>query len=246
MSEQKILVTVNGVDITDQDVDAFIQTLPSQQQAYASNPAFRKQVLDQIISVHLYAKLAEEEKLDETEEFKAALARVKRDVLAQFAMDKVLRDVEVTEAQARAFYEANLERFEKGPTVSAKHILVKEEETCNAILASIQNGEKTFEEAAKESSTCPSGAKGGDLGEFGKGQMVAEFEQAAFAASIGQIVGPVKTQFGYHLIKVEKKNEGSVAAFEEVAEQIGRSLLSKKQNEIYTAKYNELRAKYMG
>ena len=104
----------------------------------------------------------------------------------------------------------------------------------------------TFEAAASESSTCPSGAQGGDLGEFGRGQMVPEFEQAAFAAEIGQVVGPVKTQFGYHLIKVEQKNEAAVVAYEEVAERIKSSLLQKKQNEAYTAKAMELREKYMG
>ncbi len=69
------------------------------------------------------------------------------------------------------------------------------------------SGEKVFEDAAKEFSTCPSGQRGGDLGEFGKGQMVKEFEDAAFAAEIGHVVGPVKTQFGYHLIKVEEKKK---------------------------------------
>ena len=79
----------------------------------------------------------------------------------------------------------------------------------------ITSGEKEFEEAAKEFSTCPSGAQGGDLGEFGRGNMVKEFEEAAFAAEVGHVVGPVQTQFGYHLIKVEQKNDAKEADFEE-------------------------------
>jgi peptidyl-prolyl cis-trans isomerase C len=75
--------------------------------------------------------------------------------------------------------------------------------------------------------------------------MVAEFDTAAFEAEIGQVVGPVKTQFGYHLIKVEQKTEASVVAFEEVAENIKNNLFQQKQNEAYAAKVNELRAKYM-
>ena len=246
MSELTILATVNGVNITDSDVDAFISTLPAQQQAYAGNPQFRKQCLDQVIAVHLFAKYGEETKLEETEEFQEALARAKRDLYAQLTIKKILSEVEVTEEEMKAFYEANPQHFRKPESVSAKHILVADEEACKAVLDSIENGEKTFEDAAKEKSTCPSGARGGDLGSFGRGQMVKEFEDAAFAAEIGKVVGPVKTQFGYHLIKVEAKTEASVAPFEEVAEQIGMNLAQKKQSEIYTAKVTELRAKYMG
>lgn len=246
MSEQNILATIDEIVITDAEVDAFIANLPQEQQMYASHPQFRKQCLDQIVSVYLYAKMAEEEKLDETEEFKKIIASARKDILAQLAMNHVLKDIVVTEEEARKFYEENPQNFTKGGTVRARHILVKEEEECLQILTAIQAGEKNFEDAARESSTCPSGAQGGDLGEFGKGQMVPEFEQAAFAAEIGQIVGPVKTQFGYHLIKVEEKKEAALVAYEEIAERIKANFLQKKQNEAYTAKAMELREKYMG
>ena len=75
--------------------------------------------------------------------------------------------------------------------------------------------------------------KGGDLGEFGRGQMVKEFEDAAFAGEIGKVIGPVKTQFGYHLIKVESRTEESIASFDEAKESIRRNLLSRKQNTVY-------------
>ena len=233
MSEQNILATIDGVVITDAEVDAFIANMPKEQQMYAQHPQFRKQCLDQIISVHLYAKMAEEEKLDETEEF------IK-------IMESARKDIAVTEEECKKFYEENPQHFTKGATVEAKHILVADEEECKTILASIENGEKEFEAAAAECSTCPSGAQGGSLGEFGRGQMVPEFEQAAFAAEVGQIVGPVKTQFGFHLIKVEAKHEASVVAYEEVAERIQTNLLQQKQNEAYTVKAMELRKKYMG
>ena len=160
-------------------------------------------------------------------------------------MRDMLKDITVTEEEQKAFYEEKKAQFGKGATVSAKHILTDSEEKCQTILKNIEAGEKTFEDAAREFSTCPSGAKGGDLGEFGKGQMVKEFEDAAFDAEIGKVVGPVKTQFGYHLIKVEKKNEPKTAEFEEVKGQIYQQLLGKKQNDAYEAKVKELKDKYL-
>jgi len=85
--------------------------------------------------------------------------------------------------------------------VNASHILVKTETEALACLTYMRQG-KSFEDLAKEKSFCPSGKKGGSLGWFGRGQMVKEFENAAFSGKKGQIVGPVKTQFGYHIIKI--------------------------------------------
>jgi len=85
--------------------------------------------------------------------------------------------------------------------VNADHILVKTEQEALALLTYMRQG-KSFEELAKERSICPSGKKGGNLGWFGRGKMVREFEQAAFSGKKGQIIGPVKTQFGWHLIRI--------------------------------------------
>ena len=244
MSNQEILATVAGEVITEADVNAFIQNMPKEQQMYASNPQFRQQIVDQLINYRLFSKYAEEMKMDETAEFEAALNNARKEILASMAISETVKAVEVTEEEMKSFYEENSNYFEKGATVSAKHILVKEEEKCQEILEEIIAG-KVFEEAAQQYSTCPSGQKGGDLGEFGKGQMVKEFEEAAFAAEIGQVVGPVKTQFGYHLIKVEAKNEATVTPFEEVKEQIRRNLMQQKQNKAYADKAAELKAKYM-
>lgn len=245
MSKQDILVTIGDAVITEADVDAFIANLPKEQQMYASNPQFRKQCEEQIIAIHLYAKLGEELKLQETEQFQSIMANARRDILAQLAIAETLKDVTVTEDEVSSYYNENGNQFSKGETVNAKHILVAEEEKCSEILESIVSGKTEFEAAAKEFSTCPSGAKGGDLGEFGRGQMVPEFEQAAFEAEIGHVVGPVKTQFGYHLIKVEKRTEAQVLPFDQVKDKIKMNLLQQKQNQVYLEKAEELRGKYV-
>ncbi|MEC7696392.1 MAG: peptidylprolyl isomerase [Planctomycetota bacterium] len=89
-------------------------------------------------------------------------------------------------------------------TATARHILVESEEECNAIKAKIDGGE-SFEELAKSHSKCPSGQQGGDLGSFGPGQMVKEFDEVVFSGDLGVVHGPVQTQFGYHLLEITSR-----------------------------------------
>ncbi|UJP05868.1 MAG: peptidylprolyl isomerase [Nitrosomonas sp.] len=89
---------------------------------------------------------------------------------------------------------------------SARHILVNTEEQCNNLKAEIENG-VDFGALAQQHSLCPSGRQGGELGEFGRGQMVPEFDTVVFSAPVGVVQGPVKTQFGYHLVEVTERSE---------------------------------------
>ncbi|PCJ38355.1 MAG: peptidylprolyl isomerase [Cellvibrionales bacterium] len=91
-------------------------------------------------------------------------------------------------------------------TASARHILVKSEEQCQQLKTDIEGG-ADFAELAKQHSSCPSGNSGGDLGEFGPGMMVPEFDQVVFSADVNTVQGPVKTQFGYHLLEVTARSE---------------------------------------
>ncbi len=88
----------------------------------------------------------------------------------------------------------------------ARHILVKTEDACKDLKSDIEEGKTDFSSAAKEHSLCPSGAQGGELGEFGPGQMVPEFDTVVFNGEVGKVLGPVKTQFGYHLLEVTERS----------------------------------------
>lgn len=115
---------------------------------------------------------------------------------------------EVTDKSAKLQGLIDLKKEDKmseATQVAAKHILVSTEAEAKELLTKIRNGENSFEDAAKAYSKCPSGANGGDLGFFGKGMMVKEFEDAAFLLNVEEISEPVKTQFGWHLIKVYSK-----------------------------------------
>ncbi len=91
-------------------------------------------------------------------------------------------------------------------SAKARHILVGDETRCKELKEKINAGEITFEQAAKENSTCPSGAEGGDLGSFGPGQMVPEFDKVVFNDELGVVHGPVQTQFGYHLLEITERS----------------------------------------
>lgn len=239
-----ILAIAAGHEITSADVDAFIQRLPQQQQAYAGNPQFRAQALQQLIDMHLFEQKALEEKLEETEEFRQVLASVKSDLLSRMAMTNVIQSVTITEEEKKAFFEANKAQFMQPATVSAKHILTDTKEECEKAAAEIAAGDKTFEDAAKAYSTCPSNAQGGDLGPFGRGQMVKEFEDAAFDGALHTVLGPVKTQFGYHLIYVYDKQEEQIRTYEDVAAQSDQMALQQKQQKEFDAVAAALAEKY--
>ena len=92
-------------------------------------------------------------------------------------------------------------------TATARHILVEDEQVCKDLKAQIENGDTTFEEAAQSYSQCPSGNEGGNLGSFGQGAMVPEFDEVVFKEAVGVVHGPVKTQFGYHLLEVTSRED---------------------------------------
>lgn len=242
--ENKVLATISGVEITENDLNAIIMRYPADKRGMFNSEMGKKQLLEQMISFDLMYKLGNEMKINETEEYKANLAQVEKDLLTQITINKVLAEVTVTDDEAKKYYDEHKNEFEQPATVSAKHILVDNEELCSEVKNKIASGELSFEEAAKQYSTCPSKEQGGNLGVFGRGMMVPEFEDAAFALELNTVSEPVKTQFGYHLIKTEAKNEASVAKFEDVKEQIIGNLMQQAQQNKYAQLMKELEAKY--
>ena len=242
---QDVIAKIAGEELTQEDFNNFLKKIPPEQRAYAENPQTKDMIMDQFYAMYLFAQLGRDEKLDETEEYKTLLNEMKRELLSQLAMAKTAEGVTVSDDEIKKFYDANKLMFGKGEAVQAKHILVDEEADANEIKASIENGKITFEEAAKAHSKCPSKEAGGDLGRFERGQMVLPFEEAAFAAEIGKITGPVKTNFGYHLIKVEEKFDAESKSFDDMKGEIKNQLLQQKIGTVFNKKLDELKAKYI-
>src|SRR5690606_11328720 len=178
------------------------------EQQFAQLPAEQRRAaaLSAIIEIRLMADKAEGAGLAETDEFKSRMS--------------MLRD----RALHSAYIEKNIAQSVSDDAIRARHIIVSTEEEAKAIIAELDAG-GDFEAIAKEKSQDGAAAQGGDLGYFGKGRMVPEFEQAAFALEVGSYSKePVKTQFGWHVVKVEDKRNAEPPAFEQVQHQF-RSLL---------------------
>ncbi len=239
----KILASVNGVAITEAEVEAMVVAFMQHGQN-VNNEQGRKMVLEQLISKKLLLLDAQKNLYEYDPEFKKELEMVKADLLVNFTMKKAMEKIDVKDEEVKEYYEKNKDTFVEGEKVSASHILVDSEEKANEILAKITAKEVSFEDAARENSTCPSSENGGNLGEFTRGQMVPEFDEACFNMEVGEIKGPVKTQFGYHLIKLNSKSESKPMEFEVIKEQLKGSMLQEKQQEAYKSKINQLQIMY--
>ena len=240
----KILANVGPLTVKESEVEEFLLSLGQRGQQY-NNPQGRKVILEQIIGNKLLLLDARKNLYETEPEFKAELARLKENLLVNYAGNKVISAVTVSDKEIEAYYEENKDQFGGGETVNASHILVDSEEKALEILAAIKSGEISFEDAAKAHSSCPSGQRGGNLGDFGQGQMVPEFDQAVFSMEVGEITEtPVKTQFGYHLIKLNAKNEESIPSLEEVKPQLKEMLLRDKQHKAYESRINQLKILY--
>lgn len=236
----KALATVGTLTVTENEVNEFILGLGQRGQAY-NTPDGRRAVLNQIINTKLLLLDAKKNLLECEAEFKAQLAKIKDKLLASYAAEKALSSVTVSDKEAKEYYDNNLDKFTSDETVNASHILVDTEEKANELLAKIKANEISFEDCAKENSSCPSKAQGGSLGDFSRGQMVPEFDSAVFSMEVGEISAPVKTQFGYHLIKLNSKNAAEPVSFDEISEQLKESLLSEKKQKAYESKINQLK-----
>ncbi len=236
----RILAKVGTAVITEADVTAAIAGMGAKAQAYNS-PEGRRAILDQLVNKQLLIGEAKRNFYEADPAFQAQLAKIKDELLANFAIEKALAGVKVDEAEVKQFYEDHKSEMVADETVEASHILVDTEEQAKAIAADIAAGKISFADAARQYSTCPSSAEGGALGAFGRGQMVPEFDAAVFAMEVGEISAPVKTQFGYHLIQLTGKNEAAAIPYEQIKAQLAQQVLADKQQKAYTSKINQLK-----
>jgi peptidyl-prolyl cis-trans isomerase C len=232
---QTVVLTIGDMKITAEQFDQIIQSLPAQVQANARNN--RKQFADNLVKIFVLSQEGKRRKLDETPSYKVQQQVQSANMLASVTYDQIGKDARLDEADVKKYYE---EHKGEADRVHARHILIRtqgapmpvrpgQKELSDAeaqakaqeLRKKIEAGAPFEQMAREESDDTTSGMNGGDLGFFGHNQMVPAFEQAAFGMKPGELSQPVKTQFGYHLIKVEGKESKT---FEEMRPDIEKRL----------------------
>jgi len=230
-----VLAKVNGADIRQSDLALAEEELgPSLAQM---DPATKKEnVLAFLIDMKIVAKAAEDKKVENNEDFKKRLAFTRNRLLMDSLLAAEGKAATTDEAMKKVYEEAS-KQIAGEQEVHARHILVPTEEEAKAVAEELKKG-ADFAELAKKKSKDPGASDGGDLGFFTKDQMVPEFSAVAFALEPNKISDPVKSQFGWHIIKVEEKRNRQAPEFEQVKAQIETYVARKAQAE-YVAKLRE-------
>jgi peptidyl-prolyl cis-trans isomerase C len=227
--EDPVVARVNGVDIrqsdlafAEEEIGGNMPTIPPEQK--------RDYLVNYLVDVIVLSQAAEKQKLGDRPDVKRRLAfdhnRLLMESLLQDSGKSALSD----EAERKVYDEA-VKQVKNEEEVHARHILVPTEDEAKAILAQLKGG-ADFAALAKEKSKDPGAAEGGDLGYFTKEQMVPEFAEVAFKLGKGQLSDPVKTQFGWHIIKVEDKRTRPTPTFEQVKPQIENYVAHRAQAEM--------------
>ncbi len=229
-SPDSVVATVNGKPVTQADLaiaaDDPALSLPGVDDAQKKNL-----LVDYMIDLKVGAQAAEAAKVGDSPDFKRKLNYFRDKLLLDDYLEQEAKKVVTPEAE-KALYDQSIKLSKPEEEVHARHILVDNEAEAKKIAARLKAGEDFAKVAAETSKDPGSKAEGGDLGWFTKERMVPDFATAAFALKPGQVSDPVKTQFGWHVIKVEEKRMKPQPTFDELKEQIDQHLIRKAQQDL--------------
>ncbi|GAB4542367.1 MAG: peptidylprolyl isomerase [Thermodesulfovibrionia bacterium] len=232
-TEGNVIAKVNNAQITKEDFMREMSRIPDWAKERFSGKEGKEQFLDELIKRELLYQEAERLGLSKDKEFLEKVEEFKRMTLLSTLLKKEVEDkAVVAEAEIKEYYDKHPQEF-RTDQVRASHILVEKEDEAKAIIERLKKGED-FSKIAESLSKDPgSASRGGDLGFFGRGRMIPEFEEVAFSLKPGEVSQPLKTRFGYHIIKVTEKKEGDILPFEQVKDKINNKLISEKQRKLF-------------
>ncbi len=225
--DSKIVARIGELEITERDLENAGRDIGGQFERLPEDQR-KPALLDALIDIIVIAKKAEDEGLSKDANFIERMALLRNRVLHNIYVSETVSK-KITDDEVKTLYQKETSKIEE---INARHVLVKTKEEALEIVKLLDEG-GDFATIAKEKSTGPSGANGGDLGFFGKGQMVPAFEKASFALKVGEHTKkPVKTQFGYHVIKLEKRRTAAPPPFDKVKSQYRQKILRRRYGEL--------------
>lgn len=236
-----VLAEVNGATITDTDFYKEQESLPPYLKPMTETPEGKREMLDTMMVRELILQQAKKDGIDKSPTVEAKLEDLKKRVIVEaFLKKKVEESANISDAELQEFYNKNKDKFVTGEQIRASHILVKSEAEAKEIQKQLKEGAK-FEELAKKHSIDGAAQKGGDLGWFGKGAMLPEFEKVAFGLKEGETSGIVSTKFGFHIVKQTGKRAAGPRSFEEVKDQIKEAMTPERQQQTFKKLKEELK-----
>jgi peptidyl-prolyl cis-trans isomerase C len=230
-AEDKVVVVINGHEIKTSEVEIAAEDIALQ---LGDLPAKLRYpfLIEYLVERHLLAQAAVKQGIADTEEYKQRLAFYQAKALRDAYFNSTIKP-SITDDEVKAAYDKEASKVKVSERVRARHILVQTEKEARDVLARLNKGEK-FEDIAKQVSLDGSKDYGGDLGYFSAEEMVPEFSKAAFSLKIGETSEPVKTDYGWHVIKVEDRKQGGAQPFDQVKSGIKAVLMRKKVQDIVT------------
>ena len=238
----KVLARVGNHVITEKDLKAKIAKMPPYYQSIAAkNP--KRYVEDQVVEMLCYEE-GVRKGIDRDKEVKEVINEAKKKiVMAKLIKNEVEDKIVITEDEMKKFYDEHKDEFKTPEMWRASHILVADEKEAREILDGLAKGAR-FEDLAKVHSIDATASRGGDVGFFRAGQLVPDFENACLKLNVGQTSDIVRTQFGYHIIKLTDKKKPGIKTYQEAKSAIEAELKKKKRNELFNTLVLNLKHKY--
>ena len=237
----EVIATYHGEKLTSDEVVKELERLPPPSRTYLASPERKRQFVDNLIMNDLLFDEGKKSAYDRDPEIERQVNDLRKRLVVQRVMRQYQTPPTISDEQAKAYYDANPDLYST-TQIHASHILVKDENTAKEIREDLKAHPEKFADLAREKSIDTTTApKGGDLGTFGQGRMVPDFERAAFALKPGELSEVVKTQYGYHVITVTERKEGERKPFDQVKEQIRATLRNKALQDQVQGHFDELR-----
>ncbi len=246
-SEGPVVLKVNDWSYStgdlEKDMRQELKRVPREVQTFFSTKEGQKQFLDRVARRELLMQEAEKRKLGDSADITEQVNNLRRELMIRaLVQDEIGSKIQVDDKEVQDYFNAHPDEF-SGDQVHIKHILVPNEEQVKEVQAQLAKNVSFDELAKKYSQDTASAAKGGDLGTLSREQMLPDFAKAAFALKPNEVSEPVKTPFGFHLIKLVERKKGTPLAFEQVKGQLQRRLLDQKQSERFQAWIKDLEGK---